>query len=45
VLRRAHDVVLVDRAAIRPDGSATLTGTSVMRFTPDGERADVVGAA
>jgi hypothetical protein len=41
-LRRAHDVALVDWAAVRPGGEAAVTGTHVMRFAPDGR---IAGAA
>lgn len=44
-LRRAHDVVLVDWAAVRPGGEAAMTGTNVVRLAPDGRIADVVGVA
>jgi hypothetical protein len=43
LLRRAHDTALVDRAAVRPDGGAAMTGTNVVRFAPDGRIAEVVG--
>jgi uncharacterized protein YndB with AHSA1/START domain len=44
-LRRAHEVVLVDWAAVRPGGEAAMAGTNVVRFAPDGRIADVVGVA
>ena len=42
-LRRAHDVALVDWAAVKPDGTSAMTGTNVVRFAADGRIADVVG--
>lgn len=42
-LRRAHDVGIIDWAAVLPDGKAAMTGTNVMRFAPDGRILDVVG--
>jgi hypothetical protein len=41
--RRAHDVALVDWAAVHAGGDAAITGTNVVRFAPDGRIADVVG--
>jgi len=41
--RRVHDVALVDWAAVKPDGTAAMTGTNVVRFAADGKIAEVVG--
>jgi uncharacterized protein YndB with AHSA1/START domain len=42
-LRRSHDVALIDWTATREGGTATLTGTNVVRFAADGRISDVVG--
>jgi len=42
-LRRAHDVGIIDWAAVTADGKTAMTGSNVMRFAPDGRIVDVVG--
>ena len=41
--RRGADVALVDWVASRADGTRVMAGTNVVRLSPDGKIADVVG--
>ena len=42
-LRRTHDIALAEWAAVRADGTAVITGTNVVRLSPDGTIVEVVG--
>jgi uncharacterized protein YndB with AHSA1/START domain len=44
-VRQSHGTALADWAAVKPDGTAAITGTSVFRFAADGPITEVIGVA